>query len=200
MTEPPAEGPGLRERALDAATAQAIARGWDRVRMGLVAAAVGISRPTLYKQFGDKQGLARALLMREVGRFLTGVLAALDRHPDDPERAICAAIESALAEGERNPLLRIVLTPGPGGHTDLLRLLTSEGTPVHTAIERAVGGWVASQFPQAGQQVRSLAVDAVARFALSHLVLPPPDPRAAAASIARMTVGYLRADSVGEPS
>lgn len=194
MTEPSRDEPTsqpLRDRAMDAASSIAIARGWDRLRMGLVAAAVGISRPTLYKQFGDKQGLAHAVVMREVGRFLTGVTTALRQHDDDPERAIAAAVESALVDGERNPLLRMVLTPGPGGHTDLLRLLTSEGTPVITAIESAVGGWARTHFPQARREQVDEAVDMVARLSLSYLVLPPSDPKVAARAVARMTVRYL---------
>lgn len=177
---------------MEAASRIAIASGWDRLRMGMVAAAVGISRPTLYKQFGDKQGLAQAVLMREVSRFLTGVRAALAAHEaEGPERAIAAAVETALADGEQNPLLRMILTPGPGGHTDLLRLLTSEGNPVLAAIEAAVGDWAVQHFPQASPERVHLAVDVLGRLALSYLVLPPPDPKQAAATAARMATGYL---------
>lgn len=187
----PAAEPSVRDRAMEAASRLAISRGWDRLRMGMVAAAVGISRPTLYKHFGDKQSLAEAVVMREVGRFLTGVHAALAAHDDDPERAIAAAVESALTEGERNPLLRMVLTPGPGGHTDLLRLITSEGNPVLRAIEGAVGDWAVRHFPDAPPGSIHLAVDALGRLALSYLVLPPEDPRLAAATAARMALRYL---------
>jgi AcrR family transcriptional regulator len=177
---------------MEAASLLAVAKGWDKLRMGMVAAAVGISRPTLYKQFGDKQGLAQAVLMREVARFLTGVRKALAAHDDDPERAITAAVRSALTDGDTNPLLRMILTPGPGGHTDLLRLLTSEGNPVLRAIEGAVGDWAVRHFPDAPPESVHLAVDAVARMALSYLVLPPADPERAAATVARMAVRYLR--------
>lgn len=178
---------------MEAAAGLAITRGWDKLRMGMVAAAVGISRPTLYKHFGDKQSLAEAVVMREVTRFLAGVRAALAAHDDDPERAIAAAVGSALAEGERNPLLRMVLTPGPGGHTDLLRLITSEGNPVLRAIEGAVGDWAVQHFPDASAESLHLVVDALGRLALSYLVLPPEDPAEAAATAARMAHRYLTA-------
>ncbi|MGQ5228634.1 helix-turn-helix domain-containing protein, partial [Streptomyces sp. yara] len=40
-------------------------RPWSAVRMVDVAAAAGVSRQTLYNEFGSKDGLARALVRRE---------------------------------------------------------------------------------------------------------------------------------------
>ena len=46
--------------------------------MGRVAELTGVSRPTLYKEFGDKQGLADALALGETERFVAGVVRELD--------------------------------------------------------------------------------------------------------------------------
>ncbi|TDC43122.1 TetR/AcrR family transcriptional regulator, partial [Micromonospora sp. KC207] len=54
----------LRDSIVDAARRQTIAGGWDGVRMGGVAAAAGVSRQTVYNEFGTKAGLAEELAKR----------------------------------------------------------------------------------------------------------------------------------------
>ena len=55
----------VREQVLRVTRELTIEKGWDQVRMSDVAESVGVSRPTLYKEFGDKQGLGDALVVSE---------------------------------------------------------------------------------------------------------------------------------------
>jgi AcrR family transcriptional regulator len=71
----------LRDALLDAVHSLVVTVGWRRVRMGAVAAAVGVSRQTLHTEFGTKEALGQALVARETDRFLLGVTGALERHP-----------------------------------------------------------------------------------------------------------------------
>ncbi|RQX18335.1 TetR family transcriptional regulator, partial [Micromonospora ureilytica] len=48
----------LRDTIVDALRARTIAAGWDAVRMGGVATTAGVSRQTVYNEFGSKAGLA----------------------------------------------------------------------------------------------------------------------------------------------
>ncbi|MEH6379323.1 helix-turn-helix domain-containing protein, partial [Streptomyces sp. KLMMK] len=73
--------PAARELLLDAAFAALRTRPWNGVRMVDVAAAAGVSRQTLYNEFGSKDGLARALVRREAETFLAGVERALAAAP-----------------------------------------------------------------------------------------------------------------------
>lgn len=53
-------------------------RGYASVAVGEVAAAVGVTKPTLYYHFGDKEGLYAAVLvdlMREIGGYIALVVA-----------------------------------------------------------------------------------------------------------------------------
>ena len=54
-----------KDLLLDAA-AEAVLSGvvWDRLRMADVAKAAGVSRQTLYYEFGSKDALAQALALR----------------------------------------------------------------------------------------------------------------------------------------
>ncbi|TGZ00937.1 TetR family transcriptional regulator, partial [Streptomyces rhizosphaericola] len=69
--------PTAREALLDAALRALGDRPWHTVRMVDVAALAGVSRQTLYNEFGAKGGLATALLRQAADRYLTGVDRAL---------------------------------------------------------------------------------------------------------------------------
>lgn len=64
--------PAARESLLDAAYTALARRAWSAVRMVDVAAVAGVSRQTLYNEFGSKEGLARALVRREADAYLAG--------------------------------------------------------------------------------------------------------------------------------
>lgn len=69
--------PTAREALLEAAREAVEQRPWPVVRMVEVAAAAGVSRQTLYNEFGDKAGLGSALVERQVSRFLDGFTTGL---------------------------------------------------------------------------------------------------------------------------
>ena len=91
----------LRDSIVDAARAQTVATGWDGVRMGGVAGAAGVSRQTVYNEFGSKAGLADALARREVDRFVSAVRAALAEHGADVRAGAYAAIAHTLPRPPR---------------------------------------------------------------------------------------------------
>src|SRR3954453_6531898 len=95
----------VRERAVEVTRALVLERGWDAVRMADVAAQAGVSRPTLYDEFGSKQGLAEALAISEAETFLRGISAVLADAPADPAAAISTATRYTFEQAARNPLL-----------------------------------------------------------------------------------------------
>src|SRR6476469_6921682 len=98
--------PDVRDALLDAAYDAAVTTGWQRARMADVAAAAGVSRQTLYDQFGSREGVALHLALRETQRFLDGVERAMDRHDGDVVEAFGAAAAFALKQADNNPLIR----------------------------------------------------------------------------------------------
>ena len=101
--------PAARESLLDAAYTALARRPWSAVRMVDVAAVAGVSRQTLYNEFGSKEGLARALVRREADAYLAGVERALAAHADARERLVAAAEWTASA-ARGNALVRAMLT------------------------------------------------------------------------------------------
>ena len=63
----------LRNTLLDAARDELERRGWAQITMADIAVAAGVSRQTLYKEFGSRDEFAQAFVMREVDRFLAAV-------------------------------------------------------------------------------------------------------------------------------
>ncbi|MFC9232283.1 TetR/AcrR family transcriptional regulator [Streptomyces decoyicus] len=108
--------PAARESLLDAAYTALMNRPWAAVRMVDVAAAAGVSRQTLYNEFGSKEGLARALVRRETESYLAGVARALSRGASaagtrgDAAGRVVAAAAWTLRTARANPLVRAALT------------------------------------------------------------------------------------------
>ncbi|WP_229700321.1 TetR/AcrR family transcriptional regulator, partial [Streptomyces kronopolitis] len=116
--------PAARESLLDAAYTALADRPWAAVRMVEVAAAAGVSRQTLYNEFGSKEGLARALVRRETDNCLAGVARALSRRAPaggirgeaagggrgDAAGRVVAAAAWTLRTARANPLVRAALT------------------------------------------------------------------------------------------
>ncbi len=101
--------PAARESLLDAAFTALVRRPWSTVRMVDVAAVAGVSRQTLYNEFGSKEGLARALVRREADGYLAGVERALATPVDSRERLAVTA-EWTVAASRSNLLVRAMLT------------------------------------------------------------------------------------------
>lgn len=181
----------VREVALEHAHALAVEGGWDRVRMGAVAAAAGVSRPTLYKEFGDKQGLGEALVLRETERFLVGVQAALSEQAGAPREAVEAAVRFTLDEAGRSPLLHAVLTSTRGDEAGLLPLLTTRSAPLLDAATAVVVAWIVEQLPGTPEADAAEAADALVRLVVSHLVQPAADTDETARRLARVATRLL---------
>ncbi|MER7896054.1 TetR/AcrR family transcriptional regulator [Streptomyces sp. NPDC096046] len=101
--------PAARESLLDAAYTALARRPWSAVRMVDVAAAAGVSRQTLYNEFGSKDGLARALVRREADGYLAGVDRALAGY-GDPRDRLAATAEWTTSAARDSLLVRAMLT------------------------------------------------------------------------------------------
>ena len=184
----------LRELALDAARDVVLDRGWGAVRMGAIATAVGISRQSLHGEFGTKDELGDALVMRETATFLDGVQARLAEHPGDLAGGVADAAEFMLSATRDDPLLQTILTrtPAIGGDQSLLPLLTTRGEPLIDHAMQIVGNWVTEQCPSTDASDLRLMVESVVRLAHSHLLTQTRTPSDAARDLALVACRCLR--------
>ncbi|WP_395573360.1 TetR/AcrR family transcriptional regulator [Streptomyces sp. BK79] len=184
--------PAARESLLEAASAALTHRPWSAVRMVDVAAAAGVSRQTLYNEFGSKDGLARALVRREADGYLAGVERALSGDPDDPRERLAATAEWTASAARRNALVRAMLTGCWGERLPAPALtgvpstsavpaqrradgpLPSPGDLVALVRDRAVTALHgAGAFPAAHATELARSCEVAVRLALSCVTAPP---------------------------
>ena len=161
----------VRERVLDAAHRATVERGWDRVRVGEIAVDGGVSRPTLYREFGSKDGVGQALVAREADRFFDGIADVLGRHAD-VGAGVSASTVFTLDESAVNPLLRAILTGSRAGDIALLPFLTTRSELVLGGGRALLADWIGRVEPHQAARDVDQAVDAVVRLVVSHLVAP----------------------------
>ncbi|MCO6003453.1 TetR family transcriptional regulator [Actinoallomurus purpureus] len=180
----------LHEDLLDAAAGLIIERGFRGVRMQDVADAVGVSRQTVYNEFGDKWGLAQALNLRENERYLDGVDAALSDHAD-LYSAVAAAVSYTLRTAADDPLKKATLTGEGSG--DLLPLMTTRAEPVLFAARERIVSHAVRQWPELDAAEVAEIADVVIRLTMSHVMLPTDPVEVVAERLARLVARYLRA-------
>ena len=183
----------LRERLLDAAAALICADGWSAVTMARVADEVGVSRQSVYKEIGSKTALGEAVITRETGRVLAGVVERLAAHGTDAAAGIPAAADYVLRTAAGNPLIKAILVGAAGGD-DLLPLLAGRPEPVLApaiAVVRAEARTRYAGLPLAAGTLDQLS-EIVVRLTLSHLVQPTGPIDEAVAQVQVITELALR--------
>jgi len=192
----PVGGSAVHNALLDAAYAAAVSGDWAGTRMVDVARAAGVSRQTLYNEFGSKDALAQAMAMREVEEFIAGTEAALDEaDPHDPIQAVGTAALYTLQRAADNPLLKAALVDDSG----LLPFLTTRGEPVIAAARASFERYYATHWPGLSETDIATAAETITRLTISYLVLPAPEPAetiaARLADLARQLLGKDSAQS-----
>ncbi len=112
-----------RKQLLDAALELLATDGFDAVNVESVARKAGVTRPVVYDQFGDLDGLLVALVDREEATALAPLTAIIGDDPRDdvdPDAFLVDAVRTFLAEVRSAPRTwRVVLMPPDGGSADL---------------------------------------------------------------------------------
>ncbi|QNN54484.1 TetR family transcriptional regulator [Nocardioides mesophilus] len=197
----PAAVVGVRERLVAAAAELTCESGWAALTMGKVAARAGLSRQTLYNELGSKPELGQAMVLRELERFLDIVGTELDAHTDLVQ-AIRSAAEKTLLMARDNPLLHAVLASAhsvsrgndPAPSNELLPFLTTDAQPLIEAATRVIAERIPERFPEVDLDAheRDVAIDAIVRLVLSHVMQPDANPAATADDLAWIVARVLR--------
>jgi AcrR family transcriptional regulator len=161
----------LRSTLLDAMREQLRTRPWAGVTMADVAKTAGVSRQTVYNEFGSRRDLAQAYVLRETDRFLATVEDAVTAHLDDPVTALAAAFDVFLTAAADDPLVRAVVS-GDGGGDELLALITTQGEPVLERATDRLAAFMLEGWPALGRSGATLLAESVVRLAISYAALP----------------------------
>ncbi|MGW1819399.1 TetR family transcriptional regulator [Streptomyces sp. NPDC002125] len=100
-----------RRRELLEAADRVVLRDGPKASMNAIAAEAGITKPILYRHFGDKGGLYRALAKRHTDALLSALRAALDA-PSERRARVEATLDTYLAAIEARPqVYRFLMHP-----------------------------------------------------------------------------------------
>lgn len=180
----------LRDTLLDATQDMLRDRAWASVTMADVASVAGVSRQTLYNEFGSRQGLAQAYILRDVDIFLNAVEQAVVAHPDDPRDAVAAAFDVFFSAAAQDPLVKTIVA-GDDGSDGLLALVTTHGGPVLERATERLAEIIVSTWPRLALPPARLVAECVVRLAISHVALPTGPAHLTAQSVGDMLGPYL---------
>jgi AcrR family transcriptional regulator len=179
----------LRETLFGAARDELQQRAWSEITMSDVASAAGVSRQTLYKEFGSRDEFAQAFVIHEGERFLDGVDEAVKQHLDDPRAAVGAALQAFLRSAGEDPLVRILLSDdGTGG---MLPLVTTQGMPVEQWATARLTATIEEGWTQAPAPEVELLAESLVRLAISYITAPSDTPEKTAAQAGELLGPFI---------
>jgi AcrR family transcriptional regulator len=176
----------LRDTVIAAVDDLVRARGWSATTMSDVAAGAGVSRQTLYNEFGSRSALVEAYVTREIDTLVSQVSDAVRANADDAHRALRIAFSLFLKLASDEPVVQLIVNDAEGG--ELHRLLTGLG---QTLASDRIANLIPAVWSQVGVADARLVADSLVRLAISHALMPGPDPAMVARGVGRMLAPFV---------
>lgn len=173
----------LRELLLD--------RPWGEVTLEAVAKRAGVSRQTLYNDFGSRNGLALAYTESMVDTYLDLADEAMAADPD-PAVGIEATVRLLVEATSSDPLIQRVQTGE--AHHDLVRIVTSDSGPLLDRIAGRLRDGLLRRWPDVDPERAEAGGLLMARFGLGLVTMPPPTGVDLAPGIAAVLARGLQPD------
>jgi AcrR family transcriptional regulator len=179
----------LRQTVFDAARDQLGRQPWSEITMADIASGAGVSRQTLYNEFGNRNEFGFAFVIHEAERFMDDVEEAVLAHRDDPRAAILAALEHFLRAAGGDPLIRILLSDdGTGG---MLPFVTTQGLPVVQWAASRLTSVIEEGWPEAPEgDVKTLS-ESLVRLAISYVTTPGDSAEEAAKAVSELLGPFI---------
>jgi len=179
----------LRQTVFDAAREQLGRQPWSEITMADIASGAGVSRQTLYNEFGNRNEFGLAFVIHEAERFMDDVEKAVLEHVDEPRAAVLAALEHFLQTAGQDPLIRILLSDdGTGG---MLPFVTTQGLPVVQWATARLTTVIEEGWPQAAEaDVKTLA-ETLVRLGISYVTTPGESAEETARAVADLLGPFI---------
>lgn len=187
----------LRDSVLDAMREELLTKDWSAITLSDVARTAGISRQTIYNEFGSRHGLAQGYALRLADRLVDAIGDAITANVGDVFAAFSEGFRLFFAESASDPLV-ISLLSGVA-KPDLLQIITTDSAPIITRASQRLTdafthSWVAISETDAGVLAR-----AIVRLAMSYVSMPPEADHDVAADLARLMTPFAQRYGVAEP-
>ncbi|WP_082682942.1 TetR family transcriptional regulator [Mycobacterium sp. GA-1285] len=161
----------LRDSILDGMRELLLSRDWSAITLADVAKAAGISRQTIYNEFGSRQGLAQAYAMRLADRLVDQIDDAIEGNVGDVFAAFSQGFRDFFTESAADPLVISLLTGE--AKPDLLQLITTDSGPIITHCSRRLTQTFVDSWVKASEEDAGVLARAIVRLAMSYVSMPP---------------------------
>ena len=178
----------LRDSILDGMRDLLLTRDWSAITLADVARAAGISRQTIYNEFGSRQGLAQGYAMRLADRLVDEVDHAIRQNEGDMYSAFLQGFRAFFAESASDPLVISLLTGE--AKPDLLQLITVDSAPIITHCSQRLTTSFAESWVKHSDQDAGVLARAIVRLCMSYVSMPPEADHDVADDLARLMTPF----------
>ena len=185
----------LRDCVLDAMRQELLAKDWSAITLADVARSAGVSRQSIYNEFGSRQGLAQGYALRLADRLVDDVSRAVDAHVGEIHDAFLDGFRSFFTASAADPLV-ISLLSGEA-KADLLQIITTDSGPIIAHCSNRLTGALVDSWVQAGEFDAGVLARAIVRLAMSYVSMPPEADHDVAADLARLMTPFAERYSGG---
>lgn len=174
----------LRDSILDGMRELLLKRDWSSITLSAVAQAAGISRQTIYNEFGSRQGLAQGYALRLADKLVDAVDDSIQGNVGDIYAAFLEGFRSFFAQSAADPLVISLLT----GTTkpDLLQLITTDSAPIITRCSERLTSTFMDSWVRSSEEDSGVLARAIVRLCMSYVSMPPEADHDVARDLARL--------------
>ncbi|MFZ0832574.1 MAG: TetR family transcriptional regulator [Mycobacterium sp.] len=188
----------MRDSILDGMRDLLLTRDWSAITLSDVARAAGISRQTIYNEFGSRQGLAQGYALRLADRLVDVIDEQITRNEGDIYSAFVQGFRTFFAESAADPLVISLLNGA--AKPDLLQLITTDSGPIINHCSRRLTASFAQSWVKASHEDAGVLARAIVRLALSYVSMPPEADYDVADDLARLMTPFAERYGVTETS
>jgi AcrR family transcriptional regulator len=165
-----------------------LTRDWSAITLSHVAQAAGISRQTIYNEFGSRQGLAQAYAMRLADRLVDQIDDAVEGNVGNVAAAFSQGFRDFFTESAADPLVISLLTGDI--KPDLLQLITTDSGPIITHCSQRLTSTFVHSWVKCTDQDAGVLARAIVRLAMSYISMPPEADYDVALDLARLMTPF----------
>ena len=166
----------LRESILQAADRLLREASWGAVTMAQVAEGAGVSRQTVYNEFGNRADLARAYALWAADELLDDVERSVAAHRDDLRAALVSTFATLLAIGHEHPLIK-ALGDDEGSAELAAALVSGTRSPLVVVASDRLAEIIGRAWPDLPAAPVASTSEVLVRLAISHLLHPSSTPK-----------------------
>lgn len=178
----------LRESVLGAMRELLLDGDWSTITLSDVAKAAGVSRQTIYNEFGSRQGLAQGYALRLADRLTDAVGEAIHHNVGQIHTAFLEGFRAFFTESAADPLVISLLTGE--AKPDLLQIITTGSAPIITTASAKLTDMFLNSWMEPSEEDAGVLARAIVRLAMSYVSMPPEADHDVARDLARLMTPF----------